>query len=219
MDFKVGGTSEGITALQMDIKIKGLKFSLVREALTQAKEARMHVLGKMNEVISEPSEEISPLAPRIISIQISKDRVRDVIGPGGKVIRGIVEETGAQIDLEDDGTVFVASVDEASALRAIEIIRELTQDAEPNKIYYGTVRKIMDFGAFVEIFPGTDGLCHISMISKNRVKTVTDVLKEGDQILVKCLEVEGNGRIRLSMKDVKEEDLSEEFKPHFSPVG
>ncbi|HBK81482.1 MAG TPA: polyribonucleotide nucleotidyltransferase [Nitrospinae bacterium] len=219
MDFKVGGTSEGITALQMDIKIKGLKFSLVREALTQAKEARMHVLGKMNDVISKPSEEISPLAPRIISIQINKDRVRDVIGPGGKVIRGIVEETGAQIDLEDDGTVFVASVDEASALRAIEIIRELTQDAEPNKIYYGTVRKIMDFGAFVEIFPGTDGLCHISMISKNRVKTVTDVLKEGDRILVKCLEVEGNGRIRLSMKDVKEEDLSEEFKPHFSPVG
>ena len=219
MDFKVGGTREGITALQMDIKIKGLKFSLMSEALAQANDARMHVLDKMNAVISEPRDEISPHAPRIITIQIPKDRVRDVIGPGGKIIRGIVEETGAQIDLEDDGTVFVAAVDESSAQRAVEIIKELTQEAEPNKIYYGTVRKIMDFGAFVEIFPGTDGLCHISMLSKNRVKSVTDVLKEGDRILVKCLEVEGNGRIRLSMKDVKEEDLSEEFKPHYSPVG
>jgi len=219
MDFKVGGTREGITALQMDIKIKGLKFSLVRDALTQANGARMHVLDKMDAMISEPRSEISVHAPRIISIQINKDRVRDVIGPGGKVIRGIVEETGAQIDLEDDGTVFVSSEDEASAQRAIEIVRELTQDAEPNKIYYGTVRKIMDFGAFVEIFPGTDGLCHISMISRNRIKTVTDVLKEGDQILVKCIEVEGNGRIRLSMKDVKEEELSEELRPHYSPVG
>jgi polyribonucleotide nucleotidyltransferase len=218
MDFKVGGTREGITALQMDIKIKGLKFSLVREALAQAKVARMQILDTMDAVIAAPSEEISPYAPRIITIQIPKDRVRDVIGPGGKVIRGITEETGAQIDLEDDGTVFVASVDEASAKRAVEIIRELTQAAEPNRIYYGTVRKIMDFGAFVEIFPGTDGLCHISMISQNRIKAVTDVLKEGDQILVKCLEVEGNGRIRLSMKDVKEEDVPEEFKAHFAPV-
>ncbi|MAE04937.1 MAG: polyribonucleotide nucleotidyltransferase [Nitrospinae bacterium] len=218
MDFKVGGTRDGITALQMDIKIKGLKFSLVREALSQANDARMHVLDKMDAVISAPSEEISPHAPRILSIQVHKNRVRDVIGPGGKVVRGIVEETGAQIDIEDDGTVFVASVDEASALRAIEIIKELTQEAEPNRIYYGTVRKIMDFGAFVEIFPGTDGLCHISMLSKNRVKSVTDVLKEGDRILVKCLEVEGNGRIRLSMKDVKEEDVPEEYKAHFTPV-
>ncbi len=218
MDFKVGGTRDGITALQMDIKIKGLKFSLVREALSQANDARMHVLDKMEAVISAPSEEISPHAPRILSIQVHKNRVRDVIGPGGKVVRGIVEETGAQIDIEDDGTVFVASVDEASALRAIEIIKELTQEAEPNRIYYGTVRKIMDFGAFVEIFPGTDGLCHISMLSKNRVKSVTDVLKEGDRILVKCLEVEGNGRIRLSMKDVKEEDVPEEYKAHFTPV-
>ncbi|MEE8109431.1 MAG: polyribonucleotide nucleotidyltransferase [bacterium] len=219
MDFKVGGTREGITALQMDIKIKGLKFSLVREALAQAKVARMHILDVMDAVIATPNEEISPYAPRIITIQIPKDRVRDVIGPGGKIIRGIVEETGAQIDLEDDGTVFVASTDEAGAQRAVEIIRELTQEAEPNRIYYGTVRKIMDFGAFVEIFPGTDGLCHISMISRNRIKAVTDVLKEGDRILVKCLEVEGNGRIRLSMKDVKEEDLSDEFKPHFAPVS
>ncbi len=218
MDFKVGGTREGITALQMDIKIKGLEFSLVREALSQANDARMHVLDKMDAVISVPNKEISPHAPRILSIQVPKNRVRDVIGPGGKVIRGIVEETGAQIDIEDDGTVFVASIDEASALRAIEIIKELTQEAEPNRIYYGTVRKIMDFGAFVEIFPGTDGLCHISMLSKERVKTVTDVLKEGDRILVKCLEVEGNGRIRLSMKDVKEEDVPEEFKEYFTPV-
>ena len=218
MDFKVGGTREGITALQMDIKIKGLKFSLVRDALAQAKEARLHVLDKMDAVLSKHTEEISPYAPRILSVQVAKDRVRDVIGPGGKVIRSIVEETGAQIDIEDDGTVFVSSSDEASARRAIEIIREITQEAEPNRIYYGTVRKIMDFGAFVEIFPGTDGLCHISMLSNERVKAVSDVLKEGDQILVKCLEVEGNGRIRLSLKDVKEEDVPDEYKEHFKAV-
>jgi len=218
MDFKVGGTREGITALQMDIKIKGLKFSLVREALAQAREARLFILDQMDAVIAAPRPEISPYAPRIFTIKIHKDRVRDVIGPGGKVIRGIVEETGAQIDVEDDGTIFVASADEASARRAIEIIRELTQDAEPGKIYYGTVRKLMDFGAFVEIFPGTDGLVHISNIAKRRIGQVSDVLKEGDRILVKCLDVEGNGRIRLSMKDVVEAELPEEFKPHYHPV-
>jgi polyribonucleotide nucleotidyltransferase len=218
MDFKVGGTRAGITALQMDIKIKGLKFELVSEALTQANAARMHVLDQMDKAIAKPNEEISAHAPRIITVQIPKDRVRDVIGPGGKVIRGIVEETGAQIDLEDDGTVFVAAVDRESAQRAVEIIKELTQSAETEKIYYGTVRKIMDFGAFVEIFPGTDGLVHISMIAKKRINTVTDVLKEGDRILVKCMEVEGNGRIRLSMKDVVEDEVPEEFKAHFAPV-
>jgi polyribonucleotide nucleotidyltransferase len=218
MDFKVGGTRAGITALQMDIKIKGLKFELVSEALTQANTARMHVLDQMDKAIAKPNEEISAHAPRIITVQIPKDRVRDVIGPGGKVIRGIVEETGAQIDLEDDGTVFVAAVDRESAQRAVEIIKELTQSAETEKIYYGTVRKIMDFGAFVEIFPGTDGLVHISMIAKKRINTVTDVLKEGDRILVKCMEVEGNGRIRLSMKDVVEDEVPEEFKAHFAPV-
>jgi len=218
MDFKVGGTREGITALQMDIKIRGLKLSLVREALAQARQARLFVLDQMDAVISAPRPEISPYAPRIFTIRISKDRVRDVIGPGGKVIRGIVEETGAQIDVEDDGTIFVASTDEASARRAIEIIRALTQEAEPGRIYYGTVRKIMDFGAFVEIFPGTDGLVHISNISKRRVGSVSDVLKEGDRILVKCLEVEGNGRIRLSMKDVKEEEIPPEYKEFYAPV-
>ncbi|MDA1001451.1 MAG: polyribonucleotide nucleotidyltransferase [bacterium] len=219
MDFKVGGTREGITALQMDIKIKGLKFSLMREALTQAKEARLHVLDQMDTVIATPNAEISPYAPRIFTIRVHKDRIRDIIGPGGKVIRGIVEETGAQIDVEDDGTVFVSSTDQASAERAIEIIRELTQEAEPGRIYYGTVRKIMDFGAFVEIFTGTDGLVHVSQIAQKRIANVTDVLKEGDQVLVKCLEVEGNGRIRLSMKDVKEEDLPEEWKQHYAPVS
>ncbi|MEK6710509.1 MAG: polyribonucleotide nucleotidyltransferase [Nitrospinota bacterium] len=219
MDFKVGGTREGITALQMDIKIRGLKFSLVREALAQAREARMFILDQMDAVIAAPSPEISRYAPRIFTIRIHKDRVRDVIGPGGKVIRGIVEETGAQIDVEDDGTIFVAAVDESSARRAIEIIRELTQDAEPGKIYHGTVRKIMDFGAFVEIFPGTDGLVHISNIAKRRIGSVSDVLKEGDRVLVKCLDVEGNGRIRLSMKDVVEAELPEEFKPYYkAPV-
>lgn len=218
MDFKVGGTRHGITALQMDIKIKGLKLSLVREALAQANDARMHVLDQMDKVISQPSEEISPYAPRIMTMQVSKDRVRDVIGPGGKVIRGIVEETGADVDIEDDGTIFISSTDEAAALRAIEIIRELTQEAEKGTIYYGTVRKIMDFGAFVEIFPGTDGLCHISMIAKKRIGSVSDVLKEGQKVLVKCIEVEGNGRIRLSMKDVTEEELPEEWKQFYAPV-
>ncbi|MBI2131995.1 MAG: polyribonucleotide nucleotidyltransferase [Candidatus Tectomicrobia bacterium] len=219
MDFKVGGTREGITALQMDIKIRGLKFSLVREALQQAREARLFILDQMDAVIAAPRPEISPYAPRIFTINIHKDRVRDVIGPGGRVIRGIVEETGAQIDIEDDGTIFVASTDEASARRAIEIIRELTQEAEPGKIYYGTVRKLMDFGAFVEIFPGTDGLVHISNIAKRRIGQVSDVLKEGDKILVKCMDVEGNGRIRLSMKDVVEAELPEEFKPYYkAPV-
>ena len=218
MDFKVGGTRHGITALQMDIKIKGLRMSLVRDALTQANEARMHVLDQMDKVISRPKEEISPYAPRIMTIRISKDRVRDVIGPGGKVIRGIVEETGADVDIEDDGTIFISSTDEAAALRAIDIIRELTQEAEKGAIYHGTVRKIMDFGAFVEIFPGTDGLCHISMIAKKRIGSVTDVLKEGQKVLVKCVEVEGNGRIRLSMKDVNEEELPDEWKQFYSPV-
>ncbi len=218
MDFKVGGTRHGITALQMDIKIKGLQFSLVKDALAQAKEARMHVLEQMNKVISEPREEISPYAPRIMAMQISKDRVRDVIGPGGKVIRGIVEETGANVDIEDDGTIFISSTDEAAALRAKEIIRELTQEPEKGMVYYGTVRKIMDFGAFVEIFPGTDGLCHISMIANKRIGAVSDVLKEGQKILVKCVEVEGNGRIRLSMKDVNEEELPEEWKQFYAPV-
>jgi len=218
MDFKVGGTREGITALQMDIKIRGLKFSLVRDALQQAKEARLFILDQMDAVISAPKPEISPYAPRIFTININKDKVRDVIGPGGKVIRGIVEETGAQIDIEDDGTIFVASADEASARRAIEIIRELTQEAEPGKYYYGTVRKLMDFGAFVEIFPGTDGLVHISNIAKRRIGQVSEVLKEGDRVLVKCLDVEGNGRIRLSMKDVREEEIPEEFKQYYAPV-
>ena len=179
----------------------------------------MFILDQMDAVIAAPSPEISRYAPRIFTIRIHKDRVRDVIGPGGKVIRGIVEETGAQIDVEDDGTIFVAAVDESSARRAIEIIRELTQDAEPGKIYHGTVRKIMDFGAFVEIFPGTDGLVHISNIAKRRIGSVSDVLKEGDRVLVKCLDVEGNGRIRLSMKDVVEAELPEEFKPYYkAPV-
>ncbi len=218
MDFKVGGTREGITALQMDIKIKGLKFELVREALGQALKARLHVLDQMDAVISKPREEISPYAPRVFTIQIPKDRVRDVIGPGGRIIRGIVEETGAQIDLEDDGTVFVASTDEASARRAIEIVRELTQEAVPGRYYYGTVKKIMDFGAFVEVFSGKDGLVHISLIAKRRIGAVTDVLKEGDKVLVKCLEVEGNGRIRLSMKDVLEEEIPEELKQYYAPV-
>ncbi|MFQ5895554.1 MAG: polyribonucleotide nucleotidyltransferase, partial [Nitrospinota bacterium] len=189
MDFKVAGTREGITALQMDIKLKGLDPAIVREALSQAREARLSVLEEMDAHLPRPRAELSAYAPRIFTIQVHRDKVRDVIGPGGKVIRGIIEETGASIDVEDDGTIFVASVDEASAQRAIAIIRELTQEAEVGRVYLGTVRKIMDFGAFVEIFPGTDGLVHISQLARHRVNEVTDILKEGDQVLVKVLEV------------------------------
>jgi len=218
MDFKVGGTREGITALQMDIKIKGLKLELVKEALAQAKEARFSVLDTMDSVINQPSTEMSPYAPKIITLQVHSDQIRDIIGPGGKVIRGIIEETGAQVDVDDDGTVVISSSDEVSANRAVEIVKEITQVAEPGKIYYGTVQKIMDFGAFVEIFSGTDGLCHISMIANRRIENVSSILNEGDKVLVKCLQVEGNGRIRLSMKDVVEEEVPEELKEYYSPV-
>ena len=218
MDFKVGGTREGITALQMDIKIKGLKLELVKEALAQAKEARFSVLDTMDSVINQPSTEMSPYAPKIITLQVHSDQIRDIIGPGGKVIRGIIEETGAQVDVDDAGTVVISSSDEVSANRAVEIVKEITQVAEPGKIYYGTVQKIMDFGAFVEIFSGTDGLCHISMIANRRIENVSSILNEGDKVLVKCLQVEGNGRIRLSMKDVVEEEVPEELKEYYSPV-
>src|SRR5947199_10613540 len=201
MDFKVTGTREGITALQMDIKIGGINAQIMVEALEQAKKGRMHILGVMEKTISEPRPEIAPYAPRIIQIKINPDKIRDVIGPGGKVIRGIVEETGAKIDVEDDGTVLVASSDGDSMQRAIDKIRAITAEAEVGKVYRGTVRKIVDFGAFVEIFPGTDGLVHISQLAHERVRKVSDVLKEGDVIDVKVLEVDRSGKIRLSRKE------------------
>jgi polyribonucleotide nucleotidyltransferase len=201
MDFKVTGTSKGITALQMDMKIEGITIDTMRTALNQAREGRLHILGKMLEALAEPRKNLNPFAPRIITMQINPDKIKDVIGSGGKVIRSIVEQTGAKIDIEDNGTINIASSDEAAANKAKEIIRGICQDAEVGKLYMGKVRKIMDFGAFVEIFPGTDGLLHISQISEQRLEKVTDALKEGDEILVKVLEIDRQGKIRLSRKE------------------
>jgi polyribonucleotide nucleotidyltransferase len=201
MDFKVTGTSQGITALQMDMKIEGITIEVMRTALQQAKDGRLHILGKMLETLAEPRKNLNAHAPRIITMQISTEKIKDVIGSGGKVIRSIVEQTGAKIDIEDDGTINIASSDEAAALKAKEIIRGICQEAEVGKLYMGKVRKIMDFGAFVEIFPGTDGLLHISQISEQRLEKVTDALKEGDEVLVKVLEIDRQGKIRLSRKE------------------
>jgi len=201
MDFKVAGTEQGVVAVQMDIKIAGVTRAIMEEALEQARAARLHILGVMNRTLARPHSELSMHAPRIITLHIKPDRIRDLIGPGGKVIRGITEETGAKIDVEDDGTVYVASADGESMQRAIDKIRAVTAEAEVGKVYRGTVRKIVDFGAFVEIFPGTDGLVHISQLAHERVRKVSDVLKEGDVIDVKVLEVDRSGKIRLSRKE------------------
>ncbi|HEX5706723.1 MAG TPA: polyribonucleotide nucleotidyltransferase [Pyrinomonadaceae bacterium] len=205
MDFKVAGTADGITALQMDIKIAGINAQIMAEALEQARKGRMHILSVMEKAMPEPREEMSPYAPRIITIKINPDRIRDVIGPGGKIIRALVEETGAKIDVEDDGTVFIASADHEAAQLAINRIRGLTAEAEIGESYLGTVSRIVDFGAFVEIFPGTDGLLHISEIADHRVRDVRDELKEGQQIMVKCIGKEGN-KIKLSRKAVLREE-------------
>jgi polyribonucleotide nucleotidyltransferase len=204
MDFKVAGTTEGITALQMDIKVPNVTLAVMKEALDQAKRGRLFILGKMDEVIQETRTEMSPYAPRIYTTKIPQDKIRDVIGPGGKVIRGIIEQTGVKIDVEDDGTIHVASNDPVAAKKALQIIADLTATAEVGKTYLGKVVRLVDFGAFVEIFPGTDGLLHISEIAENRIKEVRDELKEGDQILVKVLGIEGN-KIKLSRKAVLRE--------------
>ena len=210
MDFKVAGTAEGVTALQMDIKIGGVSREVMHAALEQARAGRLHILGEMAKAIAGPRESLSPYAPRITTIKIRTDKIRDVIGPGGKVIRALVEETGCQIDIEDDGTVQVASSDGASMQKAIDRIMGITAEAEVGKIYDGTVRKIVDFGAFVEIMPGTDGLLHISQISKERIRSVTDVMKEGDRVRVKVLEVDRSGKIRLSRREAMADDGIEE---------
>ncbi len=204
MDFKVAGTREGITALQMDIKIPKVTAQIMREALEQARRGRLFILDKMAEVLPEPRTQISPFAPRIYTLQIPVDKIRDLIGPGGKVIRGIIEQTGVKIDVEDSGRVNVASNDEASANKALQMIGDITATAEVGKTYLGKVVRLADFGAFVEIFPGTDGLLHISEVAEHRINDVRDELKEGDQILVKVLAVEGN-RIRLSRKAILKE--------------
>jgi polyribonucleotide nucleotidyltransferase len=204
MDFKVAGTREGITALQMDIKIPGVTAHIMSEALGQAKEGRLFILDKMLEAIAEHRTEISPYAPRIYSMKIPTDKIRDVIGPGGKMIRSIIEQTGVKIDVSDDGRVNIASSDGPSANKAIEIISNLTATPEVGKTYRGKVVRIADFGAFVEIFPGTDGLLHISEIDENRIRNVRDVLQEGDQVMVKVVGLEGN-KIKLSRKAVLRE--------------
>lgn len=201
MDFKVTGTSEGITALQMDIKVSGINAMILQEALEQARKGRMHILGIMEAAIDAPREEISPYAPRIITLKIHPDKIRDVIGKGGSVIRSITEETGAKIDIDDDGTILIATADGDAAQAAIARIKALTAEAEIGETYLGTVSRIVDFGAFVEIMPGLDGLLHISEIAEHRVKDVRDELKEGQQILVKCIGKEGN-KIKLSRKAI-----------------
>ena len=202
MDFKVAGTSEGVTALQMDIKIDGITREIMQQALDQAHEGRLHILGEMAKTISEPRSEMSEYAPRIISIKIHPDKIRDVIGKGGATIRSITEETGTTIDITDDGTVKIASVDNAAGQEAKRRIEQITADVEVGMIYEGRVAKLMDFGAFVNILPGKDGLVHISQICEERVEKVSDKLSEGDRVRVKVLEVDRQGRIRLSMKAV-----------------
>ncbi len=204
MDFKVAGSQTGITALQMDIKTSGITPEIMKQALDQAKAGRLHVLGKMLETLPESRQGISAYAPHIFTIMINPQKIGGVIGPGGKVIRGIVEQTGAKIDVEDDGRVNVAAVDEASAQKAIQIIKDLVAEAELGKTYLGKVVRLVDFGAFVEIFPGTDGLLHISEVAEHRIREIRDELKEGDQLLVKVISIDGN-KIRLSRKAVLRE--------------
>ncbi len=208
MDFKVAGTGDGITALQMDIKVSGITMEVMRKALEQARQGRLFILGKMQEALAAPRPSISAYAPRIVTIRIPVDKIRDVIGPGGKMIRSIIERTGVKIDVEDDGRVNVASADETSAQKAVSIIQELTATPELNKSYLGKVQRITDFGAFVEIMPGTDGLLHVSEIANHRVKDVRDELKEGEQILVKVINIDPTGKIRLSRKALLQEEAS-----------
>ena len=205
MDFKVAGTRDGITALQMDIKIGGVTREIMREALYQAREGRLHILSIMEATLAEPRKEVSGHAPRIITLKVKPEKIREIIGPGGKVIRSIVERTGVKIDVEDDGTVTIASSDESAAQRAVEIIERITDEAVIGKIYKGTVRRIVDFGAFVEILPGTDGLVHISQLAPERVRRVTDVLKEGEEVMVKVIDIDRQGKVKLSRKDALED--------------
>ena len=201
MDFKVAGTAKGVTAIQMDIKISGLSREILHEALEQAHKGRMHIMGIMMETINAPRESMSAFAPRIITMNINPDKIRDVIGSGGKVIRGIIEETGAKIDIEDDGTIFIAATEQSSADKAIEIITNLTKEVEVGEVYMGKVTRLMAFGAFVEVLPGKEGLVHISKLAKERVEKVEDVVNVGDEIMVKVIEIDKQGRVNLSRKD------------------
>jgi polyribonucleotide nucleotidyltransferase len=202
MDFKVCGSEKGITALQMDIKIKGLRRDIMDKAMLQARDGRLHILNEMNKAISTSRKELSKYAPRIVTIKINPDRIRDVIGPGGKTIRSITESCGVKMEVSDDGTVNIASNDNQKVKAAIAIIESLTQEAVVGKVYKGVVKRIADFGAFVEILPGTDGLVHISQIAEEKIRRVEDVLTEGDEVWVKVLEIDRQGKIRLTMRDV-----------------
>jgi polyribonucleotide nucleotidyltransferase len=200
MDFKVAGTEKGVCALQMDIKIKGVSIDIMREALAKAREARMVVLAKMRDTIDKPRAELSPYAPRFVTIKIRTEKIREIIGPGGKVIRGIQEQTGTKIDVEDDGRVTIFSPDAESVQKALSIVQDICREVELDRIYLGKVKKIVEFGAFVEVIPNTEGLLHISQIAESRIRTVQDVLTEGDEVLVKVIEIDGNGKMRLSRK-------------------
>jgi polyribonucleotide nucleotidyltransferase len=200
MDFKVAGTEKGVTALQMDIKITGVPFDIMRAALANAREARLAVLAKMRETIERPRAELSPYAPRFVTIKIRTEKIREIIGPGGKIIRGIQEETGTKIDVEDDGRVTIFSPDNNSVQKALAIIQDICREVELDRIYVGKVKKIVEFGAFVEVISSTEGLLHISQIAETRIRAVQDVLAEGDEVLVKVIEIDPNGKIRLSRK-------------------
>jgi polyribonucleotide nucleotidyltransferase len=206
MDFKVAGTKDGITSLQMDIKIHELSRDIMEKALEQARVGRIHILDKMLEALPEPREQISPYAPKIITIKINPDKIREIIGPGGKVIRSIQSETNTKIEIDDSGMVKIAAFSQAEGDAALKLVNEIVAEPEEGQIYEGTVVKIMDFGAFVQITPGTDGLVHISQLAPYRVKKVSDIVKEGDRIKVKVLEVGRDGKIRLSHKAVLEEE-------------
>jgi polyribonucleotide nucleotidyltransferase len=221
MDFKVAGTEKGITALQMDIKIAGVSVDIMRKALAQAREARLHVLGKMAETIKAPRTTLSEFAPRFVTIKIRPEKIREIIGPGGKVIRGIQEKTGAKIDVEDDGKVTVFSSSSEKAQMAVDIIQDICREAELDRIYLGKVKSIKEFGAFVEIMQGTEGLLHISQIAEARIRAVGDVLTEGDEVLVKVIEIDANGKVRLSRKQALRDQpaLADKEKLKIAPTA
>jgi len=217
MDFKVAGTEAGITALQMDIKVKGLRYEILEQALAQAREARLQILGVIRECISEPRPELSPYAPRITTIHIPVDKIGAVIGPGGKVIRGIQDETGVKIDIEEDGTVYIAATDGAAADMARARVEALTETPEIGRVYTGKVVRVADFGAFVEIMPGVDGMVHISQLADYRVNKVEDVAKLGDELMVMITDIDPAGKIRLSRQAVLQGWTPEEAREHDAP--
>jgi polyribonucleotide nucleotidyltransferase len=210
MDFKVCGTDKGITAVQMDIKLTGVSRQTLEAALDQAREGRLHILNEMRKVISEPRSEVSRWAPRITKMKVKPERIKDVIGPGGKVVKDIVAKTNVAIDIGDDGTISLASSNAEMVDKAIKLIKDITREPEVGKVYLGNVRKVTDFGAFVEIFPGTDGLVHISDLAEKRVNRVEDILREGDEVVVKVTGIDRQGKIRLSRKEAIGEKVSEE---------